>query len=161
VTVPLSATDGQFDLATVSLVSQGDQSETTSAAITTYAGQLYALTLDPAGINKFGNPGGQVQYTVEVTNTGYLADAFSVSTIGVNWPTVVVPTRVPSAGSLSPGQKGQFTVTVQVPASNPGRTRDLVILIVTSLAHPSTWKQSFITTILTGEDSLFLPGMFH
>ncbi len=64
-----------------------------------------------------------VSYTVNISNTGILADSFDLeATSGLGWNTAVFPTAI----TLDPGQSGSFTVEVTTPADAAGGTVDQI-----------------------------------
>lgn len=123
---------------------------------------VYGVTLSPAA-SLSGQPGETVQYSLTITNSGTVADSYSL-TIGDNsWPTVLsAPTvTVPTGGSV------QFGVSVTIPSGARATEADTVTVTATSQGDGSKRATSTLTTTalpvygvrLSPDDSLAgLPG---
>jgi hypothetical protein len=131
VTIPLSATHGESDTATITATSQGAPARTAQAELTSLA-NAYGLSLDPAYTAAEGYPGGQILYPIQVANLGNLDDAFAVSATSpwdVSFPNVV--------GPLAPGAAEGMVVTVTVPLSAlPGDSAPITVTL-TSQGNPA------------------------
>ncbi len=71
----------------------------------------YAVALEPPEIMANGDVGKTVMYTLALTNTGTVADVYSLTLSGATWPTTLTPTLV----ALAPLETTPVTVMVTVP----------------------------------------------
>jgi hypothetical protein len=113
VNIPAGASGGESDSLNVNLASQGDGSQTASAALTTTANPRYALQLTPASAAQSGETGTSVTYALRVTNQA-ASDSFSVTS--GRRPSSSAPS---SLGLLAAGASATLTVTVAIPAKPP------------------------------------------
>ncbi len=105
----------------------------------------FELQAGPDAQAGIGFPGNEVSYTVWVTNTGGIPDAYEIS-VTSGWPAVT--------GKLSPvwpGNNGPLTVTVTIPMDVlPGET-DTAQVTITSQGDPSRSATVSLTTGRNGE----------
>jgi carboxypeptidase T len=140
ISVPLSATNGESNAATVHIQSQADPTVSDTTTLTTTA-NFYALTLLPAEGSKYGVPGTSVTYQLEVTNQGNTSDVFDISSNGV-W-TATTPSTI---GPLDAGQSAAFDVSVHIPdTALPGES-DLSTITITSQGDDTKSASSQLTT---------------
>jgi murein tripeptide amidase MpaA/uncharacterized membrane protein len=123
VTIPLTATAGESDIATVTATSQGDGSKTDSSQLTTSVLQ-HGIVVDPLAAKQMGDPGGQVIYTLQVTNTGQSVDTFDVALLQNEWDTALSAT---SLGPLEPNLSTSLAITVTIPLTAGGASDTALI----------------------------------
>lgn len=87
------------------------------------------------------NAGTTVTYTVYITNTGNVADTFSVSATGV-W----ISTLSVNSITLNAGEMGSFTVTVFIPANAADNDSDITTITATSQTDGSATDSTSLTT---------------
>ena len=141
VTVPANAAGGAMDAASVTVTSQGDNSQTAASTLTTTANNVYGLSMTPATAAQNGNPGTNVVYTLHVTNTGNAVDTFNVAVAGNVWTTVA-----PASVSLASGVSASVNVTVTIPANATGGATDAATVTVTSQGDNTKTAASTLTT---------------
>jgi N-acetylneuraminic acid mutarotase len=100
----------------------------------------YSLTLEPDNLSASGWRGATVEYSLAVTNTGEIPDAYTVE-IASNW---MVSASTPDP--LWPGESAAITVTVAVPYTATLGSSGTATLTVTSQGDPTQSDSSTITT---------------
>jgi uncharacterized membrane protein len=151
VIIPAAAAGGATDVATVTVVSWGDDAATATSTLMTTANNVYSVTLTSATDTRSGAPGTMVFYVLQVTNTGNVSDTFDVTASGHVWPTTA-PTPV---GPLAAGASAHVVVTVSVPATAMGGETDVATITTTSRGDNAKWTTAILTT--TARHTLFLP----
>jgi len=127
VTIPLTATAGESDVATLTITSQSDPVKQTTAALATYVGPRGPdLLAETAALS--GDPGAAVVYWLAVTNIGDAADTFSLAVSGAAW-TVQAPA---DTGLVEAGATITVPVTVSVPLDAAAGASDLAQITFTS-----------------------------
>ncbi|HOT91088.1 MAG TPA: S8 family serine peptidase [Anaerolineae bacterium] len=111
VTVPSDAPAGASATTTLTITSQTDDAISTTVRLTTTAQALYGVQLWPPRAQANGETGQTVVYTLALTNTGALADTYSLTVSGATWPT----TLTPGQATLAPQTAIPLTVRVTVP----------------------------------------------
>jgi subtilisin family serine protease len=113
----------------------------------------YGVLLAPATAESWGTPGDTVEYTLTITNSGNVADTFTLMASGNAWsvdPLADVP--------LAAGESTTITVMVTIPANAADGEMDTVTVTATSQGDPGTWASSELTTTaLIEEYILYLP----
>ncbi|MCP4385074.1 MAG: hypothetical protein GY798_27305, partial [Hyphomicrobiales bacterium] len=110
----------------------------------TAADPTYGVAVTPATDGQFGDPGTQVEYTLQVKNTGDVPDIFDVSfSSPPGWATTVDPIEV---GALAPGATANVTVTVDIPAGAAGGDFDMVTVKAVSRGDAGQDASSTLTT---------------
>jgi uncharacterized membrane protein len=104
VAVPPSAQCGS-DVAIVTFTSN-DGTASASSTLTTSAGAVRGVTVEPPSEALSGNPGDPVVYSLSVTNDGNCADTFTFAASGNAWTT-----SAPSVGPLGPGASTNVDVS--------------------------------------------------
>jgi uncharacterized membrane protein len=143
VTITDTASCGQSDTAIVTVAAQGDANISDTSRLTTTANAIYEFGVGPSSDTGWGDPGGEVVYTLRVSNTGNCADAFTVTLGGDVWPTVLSTT---DTGSVAAGTVANVMVTVTVPAGAQCGDSDSATVTVTSQGDGSLVDSSTLTT---------------
>ena len=86
-----------------------------------------------------------VTYTVAITNSGNITDAYDLTLSGNGWPAAVVA-PAGSTSSLGPGASELVTVTVDIPAAASAGANDSVTLTAASQAYPGTSDATVLST---------------
>jgi hypothetical protein len=110
---------------------------------------VYGIELTPAEDAMSGAPGGTVEYTLTLTNTGNVADTFDLTFEGNNWDVVLQPDEI----SLGAGSSALVSVFVTIPADASDGESDMVTVTATSLTDETATDSSELTTtsMLAGE----------
>jgi uncharacterized membrane protein len=140
VTIPLTATNGESDTATVLVESQTIQGVQDSSSLTTTA-NFYDLYLLPPTAEDSGNPGNQVSYILQLTNHGNIADTYDLSASSI-WP-VTLPSSV---GPVEPGASAQIIVNVVIPLDALPGDEDNSVITASSQGNSSKDQSSTLTT---------------
>jgi PKD repeat protein/uncharacterized membrane protein len=110
--------------------------------LTTSANPVYELTVGPSWLAQFGDPPGDVIYTLQVTNTGNCPDTYNASLSGNTWPTSVPPV----VGPVDVGLTADVPVTVTLPAGTPCGDMDDVVVTLASVGDGTKSGSSTLTT---------------
>jgi uncharacterized membrane protein len=110
-TVAPAALINASDVLTVVVVSSGN-GQSYSQAFTTTAGARYQGSFAPTSGQQSIDPGATTSYTLWLTNTGNVTDAFDLTLTGNAWKAGVIPT---STASLSVGGSEMVVLTVTAP----------------------------------------------
>ena len=127
VTIPGNAGSGDFDtftLTAASLMASDD------VEVTTTAGQLYGVDLEPETSDGIGSPGDVINYTLLMTNKGNGTDTFLLSSSNVD-PDWTVELPITSV-ELTAGEAVEVVVSVTIPADAGDGDFDTFTLIGTS-----------------------------
>ena len=153
VSIPPGATDQESDMVTITATSQGDSSKTASASLTTtsVAAPNYGVALS-ADDSLSAAAGGQVFYTLTVTNTGNVTDSFDLAASGQTWTTTLSSSLI----NLGPSASVDVTVTVDIPPGTADQDSDMVTITATSQGDNSKTDSAVFTTISTGQP----PGVY-
>ncbi len=152
VRIPADAAPNTMETTTVTSISQGDPSATTTVLLTTTVNAAYGAAFAPA-LAQAGAPGSLVTHSLWLTNTGNLTDTFTVTAGSAVFTTTVLS---PIVGPLNPGEGGWVTVTVQVPVEAVEGTQDEVTITATSQGAPSVSATATLTTQVA-LNRLYLP----
>jgi len=93
-----------------------------------------------------GSPGGTLDYTVTVTNTGSGSDTYSLSATDTAGWTLNIPSTV---GPLSPGASNTVTLRVAVPGDAENGATDSVTVTATSQADISVRESASCTAVVS------------
>jgi predicted alpha-1,2-mannosidase len=121
----------------------------------------HAATLTPAAQKGGGRVGTETTYTVHLTDAGYLADSYLISSSST-WTAHVYDatctTPVTTTATVQPGDSVDLCVKVSVPASAAnGATSDTTVT-ATSTTDPSANPTAKLTTIAVSVDTLIVDG---
>jgi uncharacterized repeat protein (TIGR01451 family) len=156
VLIPLTAVDGEDDVATITATSQGDNTVsdetdlTTTAEVTFVPAYEVALSPDAAFT---GNSGDVVTYTVTITNLGNMADTFDLVVSGEVWTTTLSVDEV----TLVAGASTTFEVVVTIPAGASHGDYDMATVTATSQGDPAATDQVVLTTRVAALNPVWLP----
>ena len=142
ITIPLTATHGETDIAVVTAVSQDNASVLDSSVLST-AALYYAPDLSPEYLTLGSYPGDVVTYTLQLTNIGTLSDSFDLTGSAL-W-TTTLPAAV--IGPLLPGEAASLEVTVAIPLDAQPGDSDLATITALSQANPSQVVTSTLDTV--------------
>lgn len=141
VTVPTYALSGSKDIATINITSRGDNTKKDSAVLTTTAKTAYGVLVVPSFDYKSGNPGATLNYTLQVYNTGNIADTFNVAVSGNAWTT----SAPASVGPIPAFSNQALNVSVTIPASVASGSSDSATITLAS-QHDNTKSSSATLT---------------
>lgn len=130
VDVPADAADEAIDTALLTATSQSDASKSDSVQLqtTALAGPVTRGVMVGPDQSAIGFVGQTVTYTLQVRNTGEVADTFILSANGNAWPTTLVEeTMVLNANALK-----TLTVVVQVPGDTGEADVDTAVILAVS-----------------------------
>lgn len=148
--IPAGAIIGSEDTLKIIVTSENDSSQPDTVKIVTLVGIEYGAELtDPS--NKSTIPGGTVTYPVVLTNTGNIADDFTMSvTSAQGWALADLPNPTESLGS---GADRTFNIKHTAPGSAVAGDADTLTVVATS-QHDSdaTDTVKIVTTVQTLKD---------
>jgi uncharacterized membrane protein len=161
VLIPPGAVDQDTDTVNITATSQGDSSKTDSAVLTTTSVSTPVFGIALSGDNSLSGPvGGQVIYTLTISNTGNVVDTFNLLATGNSWTTTLSYQVV----TLAAGDSQVVNVKVLIPASAGDQETDTVNITATSQSDISkSDSATFATTsvsvpsygvVLSPDDSL-------
>jgi hypothetical protein len=130
-------------------------------AITLPPAPANAVTLTPAAQKGGGRAGADATYTVRLTNAGFLADSYAISSSST-WPAHVYDptctTPLGTTATVQPGDNLDLCVKVGVPAAAAnGDTSDTTVT-VTSTTASAVGATARLTTIAVTADTLIVDG---
>ncbi len=150
VSIPVETPGNETDSVVATAVGQTDPTSTAQSTLTTTATPQYGVQLAPAQLAQMGMAGSVVSYTLTITNSGSVTDAYLISLDGHLWA-VSAPVSV----TLSMGQAAQFVVTVAIPANAANGSSDSVTVTAVSSSNKAALAASTLTT--TAGWRLYLP----
>ncbi len=151
VDVPVGATPGEFDVATITATSQGNTAIATTSTLTTSVTALYSFQVAPLQDTLVGHgKGTTVEFTILVTNTGNITDTYDIIITPGGW----IVDAPPDVGPIAHGESTSVTITVHVPFDIAmGDSNDSVLMFISqggSAGHQVTlhtdtsWYSSFL-----------------
>jgi uncharacterized protein len=147
VTIPNTAPGNGTDVALIRMAGLGASAY---SQLTTQANVVRGMQLSAAPSAQNGRAGQAIFYSVWLTNTGNLSDAFTLSLGAHLWPTVVQPiSATVAAFTTSP-----FTVTVTVPFTVTAGMTDTVEVTATGIG---TAKAAVLNTTALEAYHVWLP----
>jgi RHS repeat-associated protein len=102
----------------------------------------YGLVLDTETTLQDGAPGGSAVYVLSVINAGHVADRYTVTVTGGDWPV----RSVDIVGPLDKGQSASLVVVADVPPDAALGSSDVAWVTVTSLGDPAQVETRQLTT---------------
>jgi len=143
VAIPLTITDGQSDLLTISATSQGD-SQRQSQVIATTTGYYYGLQLSAQPLEQLGKQGELLNYTLIVSNPSGLDDTYVLSHESGEWPASLGldSLALPAGGSAS------VLLQVQVPSTAVPGGSDQAVILARSQGDPALTATVQVTSTL-------------
>ena len=122
----------------------------------------HSVVVSPASQTDGASLGSSLDYTLTLTNRGFLADAFGVAISGNAFTTRTLDAAcaVPltSTGTIAPGASTKVCVKVDVPGGAVNGTTDHATITVTSAGDPTTTGIGTIDTIAVAVDTLLVDG---
>jgi len=100
------------------------------------------VTVMPHAASRLGLPSALVTYTLRVTNTGNVADTFTMTVSGNAW-TTDAPSSV---GPLAAGIGANVQVVVHIPSGATGGASDIATVTATSQGNPTRSDSAVLTT---------------
>ncbi|MBN1890921.1 MAG: PKD domain-containing protein, partial [Thermoflexales bacterium] len=156
VTISTTAADGEVDVVTVKATSRGDPSLSDSSVLTTtaLAAAVYGVELGAPLDALSGAPGVSVTYTLRLTNTGNVQDAFTLAAGVSRWVTTL-PSEL---GPLAAGAAADVLAVVQIPSGESAGASDLVTVTAASMGDSSVTSSVQLTTTVARVDyTIYLP----
>jgi hypothetical protein len=116
----------------------------------------YRSRLGPPAVMQSGDPAGTVTYSLQLTNTGSLADTYSLAIANAAWITAF-PAEV---GPLAAGSSTQVDITVSIPPEAAGGAADVAFLAVFSAGSSALVDAAELTTVVNWK-IVYLPQIHH
>ena len=156
VAIPDTVPDGEQDVVTVMAKSQGAPALSADSVLTTTATTqpiTRGVEIAPHAPTGSGDPGGTVTYTLQVTNTGSVADVIELSHAGPSGWTVAYSANPLSLGA---GAGAGVDVYVGIPSGAPLGSTGVVTVTATSQSDPTESDGAVLTTSVSRRH-LYLP----
>jgi len=152
VAIPADAEDESFDVAAVTVTSQGDPTKSVELEMTTTADLPYGVVVEPEVDAASGNVGETVEYTLQVTNIGNITNTFAVTASGNAWEITF------SADSLvlGAGESVELVVTVAIPADAADGDQDVATVEVSGTGG-AVDTATLTTTAVVPTQFIYLP----
>jgi predicted alpha-1,2-mannosidase len=130
-------------------------------AITLPPAPAHAVTLTPAVQKGAARVGTDAAYTVHLTNAGYQADSYAISS-STTWTAHVYDstctTPLGSTATVQPADSLDLCITVSVPASAANADTSDTTITATSATDSSVSATAKLTTIAVSVDTLVVDG---
>jgi predicted alpha-1,2-mannosidase len=129
-------------------------------AITLPPAPAHAVTLSPPAQKGGARVGTDATYTVHLTNAGYQADSYTISSSST-WAASIYDsscTTSPGTVAVQPGDSVDLCVKVSVPASAANADSSDTTITATSTTDPSVSATAQLTTIAVSVDTLVVDG---
>jgi uncharacterized repeat protein (TIGR01451 family) len=149
VDVPAGAMAEQWDMTTFKAVSTYDAETWDECLIKTNAMAYYALEMVSDAASASGYPGDQVEFTLTLTNGGNITDTFNLAVSGSEWDAMLSTASI----ALAPGESGDVTVTVSIPAGAEEGEMDMFTVSAVSAGDPGVFAEVNLTV-----EALAVPG---
>jgi hypothetical protein len=152
VQIPFGMPPGSSDSVQVTVTSRGNYTRASSSVLTTQANE-YLASWQPPTLQKTSSPGSQVVYDLELVNSGFSVDSYSLSISGNSWTSVILTDT--TLQNVFPGASRTVRVGVTLPASISGIEHDSMVISAQSLGDPTVNAQAELIT--TAAYQTFLP----
>ena len=135
---------------------------TTGSPLSTPIAPPYSVVLAPATQTDGGRPGTNVDYKVTLTNLGFNADTYTMSSTGGTWTTTFLDATctTPLAANATPnvpsGSSTQVCVRVAVPPGAADSATNTATVAATSAGDPAVAGTSTIKTIAVAVATLLV-----
>jgi N-acetylneuraminic acid mutarotase len=103
-------------------------------------GNTFAFSLNPESLAESGLPGEMITYTLHITNTGDIPDAYSIEIVS-GWVTAA-----PATSSLWPEESADLLITVTIPPEALPYEQDVATVTVTSQGDSAQVAVATLTT---------------
>jgi uncharacterized repeat protein (TIGR01451 family) len=137
----------------------GGFSVTGSPVVTPIAPQ-YAVSAAPASQTGAAHAGSSVDYTVGITNLGYTADSYSLSSSGgsfrVSFLDSTCTSPITATPMVNPGDTANVCVEVSVPTAATDGASDSSTITATSAGSSSVSASVTVTTVAVTKDTLLV-----
>jgi uncharacterized repeat protein (TIGR01451 family) len=143
-----------------SIVNDGYRAETSDGFSTSGSPMVtpiappYAASVTPATQTDGTTVGSSVDYTVHVTNLGYMDDSFAMSSSGgsytVSFLDDTCTATLATTASLAPGASADVCVRVEVPATAANDEVNTATVVATSVGDPGVSASATVKTIAVG-----------
>jgi hypothetical protein len=156
VEIPVSSLPGESDAVDIIVTSQGDDTKSDVATLTTTVLGEYGVLMTAENTEGSGEPGAMVAYTVHLTNIGTLQDTIVLTYYDVapGWEVQLDDDSFDLAGGESVGT----TFHVLIPAGAASGDWDAFMLQAVSWHDPSKWNEmEFTTTVVVTMPQIYLP----
>jgi hypothetical protein len=144
VEIPAESLPGDYDAVTVSATSQTDPTATDGSVLTTTVVGSFDVDLEPEASAMTGVPAQTLTYTLQLTNTGDIADTYELTVSGVytDWVVVLPVTTFDLAGQ----ETVEVLVVVTIPTAAADGDFDTIIVTATSTKDEAVMDAVEITT---------------
>jgi uncharacterized repeat protein (TIGR01451 family) len=119
----------------------------------------FGVTVEPTEQTGGTKVGTSVSYNVAVSNEGFKADSYTLTTSGA-WATTTYDatctTPLTTTPQVAPGDRTTVCVKVAVPASAANDARDTESVTAASVAKPAVTATAKVTTIAVASDNLLV-----
>ena len=135
---------------------------TTGSPTITPIAPAYSVTFAPATATDGGRPGTNVDYRVTLTNLGFNADSYKLSSTGGTWPTsyldatCTTPLAADTSPSVPSGASADVCVRVAVPAGTADSASSTATVTATSVGDASTAASGTLKTIAVAVPTLLV-----
>jgi uncharacterized membrane protein len=152
VTVEIPVNAGDAVNASIVTVTSWEDPQIFAQSTLSTRSKLYGVVLAPDALTRFGDPGEEVTFELEVTNSSNYADTFTVH-VTSDWLTEINPIWI---GPIPAHATATLTVIVSIPVDAGTGSTSSAVISVTSQADPARQDIAYLTTIV-GRGQLFLP----
>lgn len=144
VQIPAGLPPRSSDSVQVTSTSQGNRIRNSTSLLTTRVQDYYEATWQPPSMQKMGSPGSQVVFELEIVNSGFSPDSYSLSLSGNSWTSAILTET--TLLNIFPNDRRTVRIGVTLPATISGGEQDSVVISAQSLTEPALNVQAVITT---------------